>query len=312
MLPEFELLMPRTLPEALEMLAQRAPDVMPIAGGTNVIPDLRGGRYRPACLVDVAGLPELRGIRQEDGSLVIGGGVTITEVLESPLVGQFAPVLQEAAKMLASPLVRNRATVAGNLANASPAADMAPPLLVLDAEVELANREGVRQVPLKDFFVYVRQTVRQPHELITAIRFPMPPPGCRARFFKVALRKADAIAVVNGAVRVDWECGVGGREYGVGGREYGVGGREYGVGGGGLCRAARIVLGAVAPTPIRAWEAERALKGQYLTPEVIAQAARLAAEATCTIDDIRGSAAYRQLVTEVMVRRALEGVGSRE
>lgn len=286
MLPEFELLMPRTLPEALEMLAQRAPDGMPIAGGTNVIPDLRGGRYRPACLVNVAGLPELRGIRREDGFLVIGGGVTIAEVLEDLLVARHAPVLQEAAKMLASPLVRNRATVAGNLANASPAADMAPPLLVLDAEVELASREGVRRVPLKDFFVHVRRTVRQPHELVTAIRVPLPPEGSRARFFKVALRKADAIAVVNGAVRAD-------------------------LGEDGCCRAARIALGAVAPTPIRAWEAERALEGQPLTPEVIAGAARLAAEATRTIDDIRGSAAYRRVVTEVMVRRILTEYAAR-
>ncbi len=309
MLPEFELLMPRTLPEALEMLAQRAPDGMPIAGGTNVIPDLRGGRYRPACLVSVASLPELRGVHRENGFLVIGGGVTIAEVLEDPLIAQFAPVLQEAAKVLASPLVRNRATVAGNLANASPAADMAPPLLVLDAEVELASQEGTRRVPLKDFFVHVRQTIRQPHELITAIRVPLPPEGSHAHFFKVALRKADAIAVVNGAVRVDREYGGGGREYGVGSREYGVGGREYGGGGNeGRCRAARIALGAVAPTPIRAYEAERALEGQPLTPEVIAEAARRAAEATRTIDDIRGSAAYRRVVTEVMVRRALEGI----
>lgn len=290
MLPEFELLMPRTLPEALEMLAERAPDVMPIAGGTNVIPDLRGGRYRPACLVNVADLPELRGVRREDGFLVIGGGVTIAEVIEDPLVAQFAPVLREAAKTLGSPLVRNRATVAGNLANASPAADMAPPLLALDAEVELASREGVRRVPLKDFFVHVRRTVRQPHELMTAIRVPLPPENSRARFFKVALRKADAIAVVNGAVWVDLEYGVGSVEYG------------------GRCRAARIALGAVAPTPIRAHEAERALEGQVLTPEVVAEAARLAAEATRTIDDIRGSAAYRRVVTEVMVRRTLEGI----
>ncbi|MBO9370731.1 MAG: xanthine dehydrogenase family protein subunit M [Chloroflexi bacterium] len=296
--------MPRTLAEALEMLAERAPDGMPIAGGTNVIPDLRGGRYRPACLVNVAGLPELGGIRQEDGILVIGGGVTVAEVLDDPLVARYAPVLREAARTLASPLVRNRATVAGNLANASPAADMAPPLLVLDAEVELASREGTRRVPLKDFFLGVRRTVRQPHELITAIRIPLPPAHSRARFFKVALRKANAIAVVNSAVRVDWEYGLGSREYGLGGREYGWGG--------GLCRAARIALGAVAPTPIRAWEAERALEGQSLMPEVIAQAARLAAEATRTIDDIRGSAAYRRHVTEVLVRRALEGLWSRE
>ncbi|MFN3763316.1 MAG: FAD binding domain-containing protein, partial [Anaerolineae bacterium] len=165
--------------------------------------------------------------------------------------------------------------------NASPAADMAPPLLALDAEVELTSREGSRQVPLKDFFVHVRRTVRQPHELITAIRIPLPPKGSRARFFKVALRKADAIAVINGAIRVDFAED-------------------------GRCQAARIALGAVAPTPIRAYEAERALEGQVLTPEVIAGAARLAADATRPIDDLRGSAAYRRVVTEVMVRRALE------
>lgn len=293
MLPEFELLMPRTLPEALEMLAQRAPDGMPIAGGTNVIPDLRGGRYRPACLINVGGLPELGGIRQENGVLVIGGGVTIAELLESPLIARWVPVLQEAARMLASPLVRNRATVAGNLANASPAADTAPPLLVLDAEVELASREGTRRVPLKDFFVHVRRTVRQPHELVTAIRVPLPPEGSCARFFKVALRKADAIAVINGAVRVDWESA-------------GMEQKE------GLCRTARIALGAVAPTPIRAWEAERMLEGQSLTPEAIAHAARLAAEATRTIDDIRGSAAYRKHLAEVMVRRTLMEIGGGE
>lgn len=282
MLPEFELLMPQTLTEALEMLAERGSDGMPIAGGTNVIPDLRGGRYRPACLVNIAGLPELGGIRREDGFLVIGGGMTIAEILEDPLVAQYTPVLREAARVLANPLVRNRATIAGNLVNASPAADMAPPLLVLDAEVELTHREGSRWVPLKDFFVDVRRTVRQPHELVTAIRIPIPPSGSRCRFFKLALREADAIAVVNGAVRVDW-------------------------GEDGRCRTARIALGAVAPTPIRATEAERKIEGESLPlpPEEIAQAARMATEAIRPIDDLRGSAAYRQHVTGVLVRRTL-------
>jgi len=286
MLPEFELLMPRSLPEALEMLAGSAPDVLPIAGGTNLIPDMRGGRYRPGLLLNVAGLPELCAIRREEEWLVIGGGVTIADLLDDPLVAQHAPVLREAARMLASPLVRNRATVAGNLANASPAADTAPPLLVLDAEVELASRGESRRVPLREFFVHVRRTVRRPDELITTIRIPLPPAGSSARFFKVALRNADAIAVVNGAVRVDRD-------------------------GAGRCQGARIALGAVAPTPIRVPEAEAALEGQQLTPEVIARAARLAAEAARPIDDLRGSAAYRQHVTAVMVRRALAEHGTR-
>ena len=285
MLPQFELLMPQNLTEALEMLAEHAPDVMVVAGGTNLIPDLRLGRYRPRWVVNVASLPELQGIRREDGQLVIGAGVTVAEVLDDPLVAQHAPVLREAAGLLGNPLVRNRATVAGNLADASPAADMAPPLLALDAEVELASRGGTRRVSLKDFFLGVRRTARQPHELVTSVRVPLPPPGSASAFYKIGLREADAIAVASGAVRVDRD-------------------------GDDRCRLARIALGSVAPTPIRAYEAERALEGRPLEPESIAEAARLAAEATRPIDDIRGSAAYRRQVTEVIVRRMLHRIAA--
>lgn len=277
MLPEFDLLMPANLSEALDMLAER-PEVVPIAGGTNVIVDLRAGRHRGGVLMDVSRLAELRGIRRENGHVVVGGGTTISELLVDPLVAQFGLPLRQAAAVLASPLVRNRATVAGNLVDASPAADTAPPLLVLDAEVELTSRQGLRRLPLDQFFVGVRKTRRRPDELLTAVRWPVPPEGSAGGFSKFGLRRADAIAVVSVAVMVQR--------------------------GGG----ARIALGAVAPTPIRATEAEEALRGRPLTPETIAEAARLAAEATRPIDDIRGSAAYRQRVVEVLTRRLLKGV----
>ncbi len=287
MLPEFDLLMPETLPEALEMLVEAAPDVAPLAGGTNLIVDLRGGDpklskslHRPGVLVDVASLDELRPIRRENGHVVVGGGVTIAELLEAPLIAEYAPPLKQAAAVFANPLVRNRATVGGNLADGSPAADTAPPLLVLGAEVELASREGTRHVGLDEFFVHVRQTVRRPDELLTAIRWPAPASGSVGAFRKLALRKADAISVVSAAVMV--EPGEDGR-----------------------CEQVRIALGAVAPTPIRAGEAEEALRGEALTPETIAQAARLAAESIRPIDDIRGSADYRRRVVEVLVRRLL-------
>jgi CO/xanthine dehydrogenase FAD-binding subunit len=280
MLPEFNLLMPKTLSEALEMLADNAPDVAPLAGGTNLIPDMRGGRHHPGVLVNVAGLDELGGVRREDGHLVVGGGVTIAELLDAPLIAQTAPVLREAASVLASPLVRNRATVGGNLANASPAADTAPPLLVLGAEVELASKEGTRRVPLEEFFVHVRETVCQPQELLTSVRWPIPTPDSVGRFRKLALRKADAVSVVNAAVMVEPD-------------------------GNGRCGQVRIALGAVAPTPIRVHAAEDALRGQALTSEVIAEAAHLAAEATYCIDDVRGSADYRKRVVKVLVRRLL-------
>jgi len=287
MLPEFELLTPQTLPEALEMLAEGAPDTVPLAGGTNLIVDMRSGRHRPGVLVNVAGLDELRFIRREDGHLVMGGGVTIAQVLEDPLIAQYAPVLREAAEVFANPLVRNRATVGGNLVDGSPAANTAPPLLVLDAEVELASKAGTRHVPLDDFLVGVRRTLCRPDELLTAIRWPVPPPGSASAFYKVGLRKSDAISVVSVAVMV--ACDESGH-----------------------CEQARFALGSVAPRVIRARAAEEALRGQTLTPGTIAEAARLAAEATRCIDDIRGSAGYRQRVTEVLVRRLLTEVGRRE
>ncbi len=284
MLGSFELLMPETLPEALAMLNDAAPDVRPLAGGTNLLPDMRGGLHRPGVVVNVAGLDDLRRIEQDDGHIVIGSGVTIAELLDSPLIAQHAPVLREAAAVFANPLVRNRATVGGNLGNASPAADSAPPLLVLDAEVEVMCVDAVRRVPIEQFFVHVRDTVCQPPELLTKICWPIPDPNSVARFYKLALRKADAISVVNVAVRVDRD-------------------------GNGVCEDVRIAMGAVAPTPIRAHAAEDRLRGQKLTADAIAEAARLAGEATCCIDDIRSTAEYRQQVAEALVRRLLEGIG---
>ena len=284
MLPEFDLLMPQTLPEALEMLAEGAPDARPIAGGTNLIPDMRSGLRRPSVVVNIAGLGELRGIRQENGHVVMGGGVTIAELLDDALVAEHGPALRQAAAIFANPLVRNRATVGGNLVDGSPAADTAPPLLVLGAEVELASKEGTRRVGLEEFFVHVRKTACQPRELLVSLRWPVPTPGSVAVFRKLALRKADAISVLSVAVMVEPD-------------------------GNGHCGQARIALGAVAPTPIRAHAAEDVLRGQALTPEAISAAARLCGEATRCIDDIRGSAAYRQRVVEVLVRRTLDNVG---
>jgi len=283
MLPEFNLLMPKTLPKALDMLSKGAPDVTPLAGGTNLIPDMRSGRHCPVVLMDIGGLDELRGIHQKDGDLVIGGGVTVAELLDAPLIAQHAPVLKQAAAIFANPLVRNRATVGGNLADASPAADSGPPLLVLDAEVELVSKEGARRVPLEDFFVHVRKTVCKPQELLASVRWPVPAPGSVGAFRKLGLRKAGAVSVLSAAVMVEPD-------------------------GNGRLVQARIALGAVAPTPIRAHAAEDALRGQAMTPGVISEAAYLAAVATCPIDDIRGSAAYRQRVVEVLVRRLLTDV----
>jgi len=284
MLPEIDLLRPKTLPEALAMLAERAPAAKPLAGGTNVVVELRDGHHGGKSLVDLSRLQELRGIQRQDGHIVIGGGTTMTDLLMHPLVAAHGSPLKEAAAVFANPLVRNRATVAGNLVDASPAADTAPPLLALGAEVELVCQSGSRWVPLHEFMVGVRKTLIQPHELLRSVRWAAPLPfRSGAAFYKVGLRKADAISVLSAAVMV--ECDEAGN-----------------------CREARIALGAVAPRPIRAAEAENVLRGQTLKADVIAEAAHLAAESTRPIDDIRATAAYRKRVTEVTVRRLLTRV----
>lgn len=287
MLPRFDLLMPRSLPEALEMLAGAAPDVLPLAGGTNLVPDMRGGKSKASTLVNVGGLDELRGIQRENGHVVVGSGVTIAELLSSDIIAEDAPVLRQAAEVFANPLVRNRATLGGNLGNASPAADTAPPLLVLEAEVELKKSDGSRWVPLRDFFVHVCDTVCEPAELITAVRWSVPGPRTFGRFRKLSLRKSTAVSVVSVAVQLTFDDV-------------------------GRCEDARIALGAVAPTPVRAYHAEVILRGEALTPKVIEEAAHVGCSAASCMGDVRGSAGYREHVTDVLLRRSLQEIGSRE
>ncbi len=280
MLPRFELLMSQTVPEALEMLAGSAPDGLPVAGGTNLIPDLRGRKRRPQVLVNIAGLEGLQYIGEQDRYMVIGSGVTLAELLESELIAERAPILAEAASVFANPLIRNRATVGGNLGNASPAADTAPPLLVLDAEVKLASMGESRWVPLRDFFVDVCDTICRHVELITAIRWPVPPPRSFSRFRKLSLRKSTAVSVVSVAAQVTLNES-------------------------GRCADAALALGAVGPTPFRVDEAEEVLRGEALTTEVIDEATRFACTAASCIGDVRSSAAYRERVTDVLMRRLL-------
>lgn len=286
MLPEFELLKPASLDEALDMLARYGKEAQPVAGGTNVIVELRDRFAGPPFLVDIGRLPELRGIAtaRDGGHVSVGACVTIAELLNAPLIAEHGAPLRQAAAEFASPLVRNRATVGGNLADASPAADTAPPLLALGAEVELASAQGTRCLPLNEFFTGVRKTVRRPDELLTRVYWPIAR-GRAGAFHKFGLRRADAISVISAAVTAE------------------PNGDER------CCRAA-IALGAVAPRPVRVPAAEELLQKNRWTADVIAEAARIAARETQPIDDVRGSAAYRRHITEVIVRRLLAQVSA--
>ena len=281
---EIDLFRPETLQEALALLSKHAPDGKPLAGGTNLVVELRDGHHKGKLLVDLTCLRELHGIRKENGSIVIGGRTTITDLLTHPLITEYGAPLRESAAVFANPLIRNRATVAGNLVDASPAADTAPPLLALGAEVELVGQGSSRWVALDEFIVGVRKTTLQPDELLRSIRWNMPAGRSAGAFVKVGLRKADAISVLSAAVMVTCDEA-------------------------GICTQARIALGAVAPRPIRAGAAEAGLVGHPLHPDIIAEAAALAAEAARPISDIRGTAAYRMRVTQVTIRRLLTQVG---
>jgi len=201
-------------------------------------------------------------------------------------MAEFAPSMVAAARVFGGQMVRNAATVAGNIASGSPAADLVPPLLSLDAEITLASREGRRVVPLDDFFVGYKESVRQPEELITEISWNRPSRNWANVFYKLGQRKGDAIAIVNVAVSIGVEAG--------------------------KCTLARIALGSVCPTVIRAKGAEDSLLGRLLTPALIDAAARQAVEECDPIDDVRASAEYRSHVVRVLTRRlttqAWEGI----
>jgi CO/xanthine dehydrogenase FAD-binding subunit len=246
---------------------------------------MRSGRHAPEVLVNINDLPELHQVELKAGELKIGSTVTIAELQVNPLVRKYCSVLVEAANTFANPLVRNRATLGGNLVDASPAADCAPPLLALDAEVELVNLAGSRRVRLEDFFAGLRKTVIRQGEILAAVYVPVVTQGAASAYYKIGLRKADAISVVSAAVLVE------------------TGADHH-------CRKVRIALGSVAPLPMRAAKAEKSMEGSLLTPETIYQAGCIAAQEVSPISDLRASAAYRRKMVEVIVGRLLKQVAS--
>ena len=251
-----------------------------VAGGTNLVPDVLFGRKKIACAVDISRLDELRFIEEAEGKIRIGALATVTDLLESELIRTAAYPLYESALEFAGPLVRNRASVAGNLMDASPAADLAPPLLVQDAVVELASAEGERSLPLSEFFVDYRKTAVRPEELVTAIVIEPLEMEDRCAYYKLQLRRAMAIAVVGVAVALRME--------------------------GSVCADAAISLGAVAAVPYRAQAAEACLRGKEVGEAEIEAAAAAAQESARPIDDVRASAAYRKKMCGVLVRRLLK------
>jgi CO/xanthine dehydrogenase FAD-binding subunit len=196
-----DVLTPHTLEEALELRAAH-PDARPVQGGTDVLVELNFDRSRPPALLNLNEVGELRGWGRENDTLVLAAGLTYTEAMSAPFVDEL-PALAQASRTVGSPQIRNRGTIGGNLGTGSPAGDALPPLLIEDAEIELASVRGTRRLPLAEFLVGVKRTALAPDELIVAVR--VAPAGGAQTFMKVGPRNAMVIAVCSLAVAVDRE-----------------------------------------------------------------------------------------------------------
>jgi xanthine dehydrogenase iron-sulfur cluster and FAD-binding subunit A len=274
---------PVSIQEAVALLSEYGAAGRIIAGGTDLIIELeRRQRKGLEVLIDISRIPGLDDIRVSAGRVHLGPLVTHNHCAASRQLQESAFALSKACWQVGSPQIRNRGTVAGNLITASPANDSITPLMALGAQVRLTSRQGERTLPLEEFFTGVRKTVMRDDELLTDISFPIPQASTRTSFFKLGLRRAQAISLVNVAVLLRQQ--------------------------GSHVEEARITMGAVAPTIIHAREAEEFLVGRRLSDETVDEAGELAAQTSQPIDDIRASARYRKRMISVATMRTLRAL----
>ena len=278
---KFELLQPRSLQEALEMKKNYGDKARVLAGGTDLLVLLKDQKLTAEAVMSLAGVRDLNFIRYEDGrGATLGALATHSGVAASPIIQQKFPDLAEACSQVGAVQIQNLGTVGGNLCNASPAADVAPPFLLMDAVLILASARGERRVSIHDFFQGPRRTVLQADEILKEIFVPEVPGRRGATYLKLGRRKAMEIAIVgigvaihlNGSDQVVSEC--------------------------------RIAMGSVAPTPMRARRGEEILRNQEVRDELIEEIAVVAAEEASPISDLRGSREYRLDMIRVLCRRA--------
>ena len=279
----FEFFAAKDASDAVALLAKHGPKVKVIAGGTDLLADLKfsSASHAPQVVVDISRADDMRGIQMTDQGLRIGALVTHTEIMRSPIIREQLPALVAAAHTIGAIQTRNLGTLGGNLVTAVPSMDSGPTLVALDAIVTVVGPDGRRQMPLAEFFVGPRKTILKSSELLVEIIIPKENVGKPTHFLKFGLRKGQALALVNVAA-------------------------SFWVGENNTFKAARVALGAVAPKVIHAPSAESFLEGKPITPENMAEAGKLAVNDAKPINDFRASAGYRRDLVAVLTKRALE------
>ena len=278
----FDMYQPTTLKEASRLVKENGPGGRFLAGGTDLVIAMKEKGLVPKYIVDLKRVPGLTGIRENrDGSISLGALTTMYEIETAPLIKKKYPFLAQSAAEVGSIQIRNRATVGGNMANATPSADVAPALIALNATAKIANADAERTIPLEKFFTGPGQTVMTADEILTEVTIPETDRDLVGEYIKFSPREMMDLAYVGVAV------------------VYNLRKQDR------KCDGARIVLGAVAPTPMRAKRAEAALEGQRLTEALADAVAQIAAEEAKPISDVRSSAEYRRAMVGAMTKRAL-------
>jgi len=281
LLPKFEFHEPTKLPEACEIMDDLKDKAHPLAGGTDLLVNMKKKLIVPGHLVSLARIEELKGIDDSNGILKIGACVTAAELAESEVIRGLFGALEGGAASLGSPLIRNLATIGGNLVAARPAADLPPALMAYGAEVILKRSSSDRSVPVEDFFKGPGESILESDEILTQVLLKKPQLASGAAYIKLGVRKTLEISLVSVAVYIGLDSQDG------------------------SIQIARIVLGAVAPTPIRAPSAEKILLGEKPSGSLFESAGNEAANNSRPIDNFRGSAEYRRDMVKVLTRRAL-------
>lgn len=278
---DFVFLKAESISDALKLKDEYKEEASFIAGGTDLLVDLRNEKVEPEALIDISDLSELVFVKENDGEIEIGACTSIYKIQESAAIQRKSPILYEACKELANPLIKNRGTLGGNLINASPAADTAPPLMVLGAEAVLGSVEGERTMPLEELFLGVKKTCLKDNEMLKKIRFEESGER-KGAFLKVGQRVGSTISIASLSILTGLD--------------------------GDKIVNPKIAMGSVAPTPIRTRKTEEVLSDEEIIPSTVEKASDTIKQEVSPISDVRGSANYRAEVSEALLKKALESL----